>query len=477
MGEVFCKAAPVSSPEPSRRSVPSLVILPLFLVLGTFTVIVQKMAVPVSNSDTYFHLRLGREFLGSWTARTPESVTSFATSDWTPTQWWGQVAYAQFEQWFGLPGVAWLTGAIVLLFALVLFFVSRRESSIVVAAFVVPASIVACAPNLSGRPQVISYILIALVVSSWLHARRTGSVPWWIIPCVWLWALLHGMWSIGVLVSVVSVAGIALERKTPRGTLVKMLYVPVLSIGAAALTPLGMDIYTASARVSSISKYFAEWGPANFTQLHVLVAASMAALALLVALRSGPVEWTPLLLLLLAGAWLVYSLRTVPVAATMLAPLLAQQLNTRVPRRERSRLEVPVVLTGFAAALGVLALLVPHTSTQSMRADNRAEDSVGTLPAGTPLLNEWKDGGYTMWRHPQLNLVMHGYGDMFTDDELARNQTIRKLEHGWVEALEELEVTEALLDSGSGLAYALTTLLDWEVVVEDDGLEHLRAPD
>ena len=37
------------------------------------------------------------------------------------------------------------------------------------------------------------------------------------------------------------------------------------------------------------------------------------------------------------------------------------------------------------------------------------------------MLNDWGEGGYLMWRFPELDFVMNGYGDIYTDDELARN--------------------------------------------------------
>ena len=75
---------------------------------------------PLNNNDTYFHLRFGHEFLsGDWSLRDPGSVSSFATADWVPTQWLPQVVMAQTEDWFGLAGVAWLSGLLFLSLALV----------------------------------------------------------------------------------------------------------------------------------------------------------------------------------------------------------------------------------------------------------------------------------------------------------------------------------------------------------------------
>ena len=58
------------------------------------------------------------------------------------------------------------------------------------------------------------------------------------------------------------------------------------------------------------------------------------------------------------------------------------------------------------------------------------------LPAGTAVLNDWGEGGYLMWRFPDLNFVMNGYGDIFTDDEIARNYRMDATNPGWLESVE-----------------------------------------
>ena len=464
-----------SSGAPSRPS-PVLVAVPLAVVLGSFAIVVKLLAAPVTNTDTYFHIRMGREFLDGWSTTDPGTVTRFASADWLPSQWLGQVAYGAFDQWFGLPGVAWLAGAGVLLFALTIFWTARSEGSLVVATLVVPVTILACAPWLSGRPQVVSYLFATLVTAAWLKTRRTGRVAWWIIPLTWVWAMFHGMWSVSVIISVVAIAGLLLERNPERPGLAKMCAVPVLSLAVAALTPVGPGLYATVLRVGSINHYFSEWGPTDFTHPSIAVAALAMVLLLVLGLRSGPVAWGTLVLVLLAGAWILYSNRTVPVGAAMLAPLLAAELAGHLPSRSRSRIETPVVLAGLLVALGALALAVPHTSDQGAFHDNKAHASVSRLPAGTALLNEWNEGGYDMWAHPDLDIVMHGYGDMYTDDEIKRNDELGDLEPGWDEVVRDLDVREALLYADSKLAYALEEQFGWIVVVKDDNLAHLRAP-
>ena len=50
-----------------------------------------------------------------------------------------------------------------------------------------------------------------------------------------------------------------------------------------------------------------------------------------------------------------------------------------------------------------------------------------------------------MWRYPQLDLLMHGYGDTFTDAELQRNTDIIAMAPGWDDELRATGCTIAVL--------------------------------
>ncbi|WP_158647933.1 hypothetical protein [Nocardioides houyundeii] len=471
----------MSNDRAAARRSPVLTAISLLIVLGTFVAIVRQVSAPVTNTDTYFHLRMGREFLDGWSARSPGTLSQFSTADWVPTQWLGQVGYAAFEQWFGLSGVAWLAGALILAFALTVFLVARAHSSLLVASLITPLTVGSTAPFLSSRPQVASYLFVVLTVGAWLRYRETGAAPWWLVPLTWLWAMVHGMWPVGPALGVLCLLGLALDRapqaSTRRTSRRKALLVPVLSLLAAGLTPVGPALYGGVLRVGNISEYFAEWAPTDFTEVAPALTASVLLLWLVLALRAGSVPWTELGLGVVAAGWLVYSQRTVPLGAAMLVPLLAQRMQRVLPDRPSvGRLEVGVAAGGFVAALAGLALAVPFTSDQPVEVPRAQDQLLRALPPGTGLLNEWDEGGHDVWRYPDLQVVMHGYGDMFTDDELERNVDLLKLAPGWDESLRELGVTHALLYTDGVLTYALTNDKGWRVIEQDERMSYLEAP-
>ena len=118
-----------------------------------------------------------------------------------------------------------------------------------------------------------------------------------------------------------------------------------------------------------------------------------------------------------------------------------------------------LAVIGMAAAvLAVLAVSMTQRAEQQV-APQWLDDYLDAAPEGTQVLNDWDTGAYFLWRHPQLELAMHGYVDVFTDAELERNSAIIDLRPGWDDRVEALDADLALLAPSSPLAYAL----------EDDG--------
>ncbi|MDO9496029.1 MAG: hypothetical protein Q7J48_10025 [Nocardioides sp.] len=441
-------------------------------------VVVLLARAPLSNPDTFFHLRYGHEFLADWTIRDPGSVNSFATNDWAPTQWASQVTMAKFEDWFGLGGVAWLAGLLLLAYAVALYASCRQGSIAAVAMPLAALAFLASGPGLSARPQVVSYLLMSVTVAAWLRTSDDGRLRWWLVPATWAWASLHGLWFVGVGTSVVAaLACVASSRATGRSRWAPLL-VPALCAIAAAATPLGPRAYAAVLRVRDQAAYYSEFDPPNLTHLPVTVLFLMLAVTVALAVRSpSPVSPVELGLLLLAMALAAYSLRTVPMAAALVAPLLALQVQRRLASRTPvPRAEHAAVAGAALVTLVVLALVAPAAPGGALTRVTWLDERLGALPAGTPLLDEDTWGGYLMWRFPELDLVAHGYADSYTLPELDRLVMLQSLQPGWDAELDRLGVELALLRPTSPLAYALQHDLGWLVVESSDEALMLRAP-
>src|SRR3954447_7312746 len=340
----------------ARRFLPPLALLTILVSL------VVNCARPLTNTDTYFHLRFGEEFLHGWSLRHPGSVSPFATRDWVPTQWLSEIAMTRTEQWFGLAGLAWFSGLLQILLFVGVYAAVRGRAEPLVALPLTAVSLYAMQSGLSMRPQVLSYLLVAVVVAAWLRTLDDGRARWWLVPLVWLWAMLHGMWPVALAVGAVATVGLLLDRR-PRAVVLRSAGVTAACAVAAALTPVGPSLYGAVLTVSSRARYFSEWQPPTWTSWSsigfiVLFVATLAGLWL-----RGANTWTETLLVALGGVFAAYADRTVPVAAAMLAPLAAAPLQSLLGGRPPVRARERWAVAGAAvAALVALGLAVPHTS-------------------------------------------------------------------------------------------------------------------
>ncbi|MGN6160678.1 MAG: hypothetical protein ACTHOG_03140 [Marmoricola sp.] len=457
---------------------PVLRYAPFVLVAGLLAFVVRFAATPLTNYDTYFHLRFGGEFLdGHWSLWNPGTVTKYATAHWVPTQWSSEVLMAAAEKVGGLGAVAWLFGVVLIGYVVVLYRSARFSAGPLPAILTTLMAIIASTSGLSARPQMISYVLTAVTTLAWLRTARDGRIRWWLVPLTWFWATAHGMWPTGISISVVAALALAVEGAGDRSRQRKLALVPVLSLVAAGITPVGPSLYGAVLTVTSRRGNFAEWGPPVWTSLPCAVLALGFVIVIIAALRSGVrMSWLDTLLIVTALGWALYSTRTVPVAAAMLTPFVARAIQSWLPDREAPRRERSIIATMALVAVGLLTALVPSQANHLPSEPSWIQGSLSSLPAGTALLDDQGYGGYLMWRFPQLQLVMHGYGDTFTSAQLDRISRLQATKPGWIADVRAVDAHWALLSTKSPLAYALIHTQGWSIVQASPDVVLLHAP-
>ena len=274
------------------------------------------------------------------------------------------------------------------------------------------------------RPQVLSYLLVAVTTAAWLETRDDGRARWWLVPLTWVWAMCPR-----------HVAGRhrhragrrRRHRPGPRRAARQWLLSspPSRCCLRRRRGPDSGGSGPVPRRASGglTRPVLRRVAASGLHATHAVALLSCSRVVLLRMLRRRTaVSWTELLLVVLAGR-LGRSTRTGPsmVAAMMLVPLAAPAYSdgaaasAHAGARERSRVA--------GRRRGCLAALARRSSPgrPTDRPPTRVVPTLDDLPAGTAVLNDWGEGGWLMWRWPDLNFVMNGYGDIFTDAELARN--------------------------------------------------------
>lgn len=453
--------------------------------LFTFVLVMARVTVhagmPLDNGDTWFHLRIGHLLWGPWSLTHPGGLTDAASSSWLPTQWSTEMLAAKVEDWFGLPGVAWLFGALFLVFMVTVYAVCRRRASTLPAVVATCLAVIGSAPALSARPQVISLTLLAVVMGCWLRAWEDQRVPWVLVPVTWVWATAHGLWSAGVIVSVVSVVGLVLDRRVDRRTGWKMAAVPVLSVVAACLTPLGPRLLTTQLAVGARTHLIGEWQATSFRTVPAFVVGLMAAVLVVLWASGGRrVAWTHLLLFLVACGWVALVTRMVACGAVVLAPLLAAGLqglvDERTPLARPGRGEKLAVAGGVLGCLLALGLVVPHTATGPGQVPSAFTARLAALPTGSHVVVEDATGAWIEWRFPGLQPTIDGMLDAYPVSYISDFGAFRDVAPGWQRFLARTHARDAVVLADSPLSAAMQDQLHWRVVQKDGAWVYLVAP-
>ena len=452
--------------------------MPFLLVLGLMGMAARQGFRPIGDPDTWWHLRLGDDIWRTWNFTNPAPWTRFATQHWVTTQWMPEVVASRFEHLFGLPGVVWLLCAGLVLITAALYLVCRREADVLAAAIATVVAFLGMSATLTPRPQLVSFILLLVVTSTWLRTAKDLRPRWWLIPVSWLWASSHGMWFSGIAVGAVVVVGLILDRRIHGRIALKMLAIPVSSLLLAAMTPAGPQLLLSPFAVGGITQYITEWAPPSIHDLSPAATAVMIGVVALAWARGRRVAWTNIGLLLVATCWALLSARTVTLGAAMTAPLMAAALQSLLPDRGPgiSRREVAALGGGVVACLAVVALLLPGSTGTPANVPNALNASLDRLPPHTVIFNDSVLGGWLLWRHPTLEPVIDGRAEAFPKAQFEGYIKTSQVGAGWQSFLETTNSTYALVEEDSPLATALDERLHWRSLGRDDGYVLLAAP-
>jgi len=143
------------------------------VTLGCVVAVMFLGIRPVSDSDAWWHLKVGEYLLhgGAFVGTDPWSP--FATRPFVLTQWLPEdVAFKGFE-WFGLPAVAWLRCVAILLLFTAILWCTRHVADTVPAQITALAALLGASTGLDERPQLVSFIMFVFWVGPRGEPPRT----------------------------------------------------------------------------------------------------------------------------------------------------------------------------------------------------------------------------------------------------------------------------------------------------------------
>jgi len=455
------------------------------LIVSALAVFVVSAATvlgvrPIGDPSPWLHLRIGQYLLAGGRFGYPDPWAPFAAKPYVLTEWLPAiVGYLTYNK-FGAPGIAWLRCAGILTLLTALTWTTRRAAGAIAAITAAFVALLGAYDGLTERPQMLSLIFLAITLGAWWRTTEDLRPRWWLVPVTWVWACSHGLWLVGLGVGAVVACGLACDNRMGRRQLRNLLLVPLASLAAAGLTPVGPKLLLAPFTVGSNARDFVgEWQPSTIHQPVTVVTLLMIGFVLIAWARSArSPHWWQVGLLVTSLVCALAMVRTVAVAAVIAAPLLAQELQNLLPMRATrpSRLAQLSWVGLTAVALVVAAPMAGALAQNPNGVPVHLAAQLRQIPSGTRVVATGDVTGWLLWSAPDLKPVEDLRIEVYDPSYVRRYIEAMAAGPAWRGFIQETGATVALLDEDSPLATALRERAGWHAVGSDAGYLLLRRP-
>jgi len=474
------------------------------LVIVFMAVIFTLAAQPITDPDFWWHLKTGQYIIET---RNIPHTDIFSTlrfgSEWVTHEWLSEVFIYSVFRPLGYGGLIVIFSILITAsFWIVYQRCRKRGAHPYVAGLALLLGALSTMPTWGVRPQMFS-LLFASIFISFLdrYSRREAMISiWWLAPLMVLWVNLHAGFALGLVLVVLTIAGLLLDwfllRKDSFAGVWRLVrplcWLLIVCVTAVCLNPNGARMYFYPFETLSshaMMQYIQEWRSPDFHNplfqaLALLLLATFSALALS-SRRPRPGQ----LLLLVVMAWATLrSGRNVAFFALVATPLLAEHSWTFITNHrwgqwliasekrepdERSTLTLVLNVLLFALVLVVVALGVeravakqPVIEAQEFPA--AALDFLRNQKPPQPIFNEYVWGGYLIWKlYPDYRVYIDGRADVYGDELMKEFLAVNDGNTTWREPLDNHGIRTVLVKPNVALASLLRQDGGWHKVFED----------
>lgn len=458
---------------------PHLVAAALVLLAGVICL------APPSDPDLWWHLETGDFILD--TGRLPRNDTwSLVASGrtWVAHEWLGEVFISLFNKAFGLPGVRFYRSLAVMAILTCLAVQAFRRATPHRALMCLTLAFFATIPGWGGRPQLISFLLMVAAAQLVRAAVAHRASPWWLVPLTWIWANVHAYWIMVVALLGVAVLGLLLrDTRRTSGHATRLGLVAAVCFASALLTPNGLGILdpflaTAGGDPSFIAEFRA---PSIQSAYGLAFFVMLAAIFILYARSEDKIDPYDLAQVCFVSAFGLLYIRTIPPAAVLLLPLLAdafgRSAGTQTQRTGSPMLNLAsiAVIAGAAAVGGWQSLtgLGPYARDAPVA----ATDSLLNSTVGVPrVINEYDVGGWLIRNAGDARPAIDGRAEIYPPGYVQDYIAALSMRGDWKATVARLQSNVALLRPETSLVNGLRDELGWVVVYNDDNWLVLVPP-
>jgi hypothetical protein len=451
-----------------RETVANLLVSIIF-VLGLPLALASSPKI-FNDGDVSWHIAAGEWILahGRIPTADPFSFTA-AGQPWVVTEWLADTVFGSVYRLAGYSGVsAIVAAALVVLHALIFFYLQRRASPIAVAATLLLMDFVLI-PFASARPHVLVWPFLAGWTILLLRAEEEEHAPpMWAVLILLLWTNVHGSFPIAAPIGA-AIAFDALQKTSWRNWREWAVFALASAVGLllnangirGLLRPFQMENL-------AILPLVQEWQPSTLQWMPQFYAA--LAIGLFALLYKGVRIPFGRLLLLLGLAGLAFSQVRhqswfIIVAACVVPALLATESSRAPVRRWLAVAAVPLL---------ALRALWPNVPTENAANPCHLIAAVPTSLRAQPMFNGYTFGGPIILA--RMRPYIDGRADMYGDPFVLDYSRIMDGDTGRFDAaVRRYNIRWTMLPTGSVLAQVLDRSPAWRRVYADRvGAIHVR---
>ena len=479
-----------------------------------FTAIFSLAAVPPLDPDLWWHLANGRLILA--TASIPHvDVYSFSAAGqpWVMHEWLADLAMYLVYQLGSLPLLVAIFAAVVTASAVCLYLLLRQTGLAASAAAVLTlVGALAGSTAWGARPQLLNVLLCGLLLLGLSRYRAGRLTPFVLPPFIWLWANLHSAFLVGVIISLLFLAGEVFDTwrsrpdAMPRRRLTALGWGIFAGAGLAFINPFGLQtvLFSLGTLTSPlIQNNIQEWASPDFHSLPGMMFEGIVFL-LLVGLATGRVkartsEWViafALLYLALASQrhMPLFVLGAAPLMgrcaqavlawlAAMLPPVHDRPAAQAAFRWAPSRPGAPGLALGAVNLFLLIVVgagMVGYRALPNLQSGRQSEAISAALPVGATnalqalgrpvrVFNYYDYGGYLVWRlFPTGGRVfIDGRVEVYGSAVFSRYLQVSYLTAAWPNVIAQAHPDAIILPNAHPLTDILRHDATWQILRRD----------
>ncbi|MEP7284211.1 MAG: hypothetical protein ABI947_00425 [Chloroflexota bacterium] len=465
------------------------------LMAAILFILLFAMAVRIpADTDTWWHLRSADYILAQHSVplTDPFSLTKL-NQPWIDQSWGSQLILDAFYRLLGGNiGLALYTAVLATTGLYVVYLMC--DGNVFLRAFMIILAAATAAVFWSARPQMMSFLLSAVILYLLHLYKRRHLDRLWLIPILMvLWVNLHAGFFIGFLLLGGTIAGEVLGRLFDKANpdvltwrqIGKLTLITMIAFLALVINPNTTQMWTYSFRtvgIGALQTFIQEWASPNF-HMHetwpflVLLFSAFAAAGL----GSKHMDWTDLVLLCGMAFLAFYAQRNFSTFAIAATPILSRYLDallkehgiymakSRPPRGIGIIVNYVLLLLVIVGAATKIAITLNPKAVAAAQADTLPVNAAAYLnnakPAG-PMFNSYNWGGYLMYAAPQYPVFVDGRTDLYDDDLL--NEWLHTAQgHNWQQTFDKWQIRLAVIEQDSPLAEVLRSQPTWKEVYHD----------